>query len=156
MTSLTSKNINKLSQRRKLRKEKRKAETYLIYYKNKELIMELIEEVFDSIGEFTKDMKNMMLASCSRITTSFVKKYKVRKHIIKVIIISVIWLVIKAYAVDEEEEEWIDLSFMNEFLDESAPNLILKYERLIFKHLKYDVCGIEKRSPKNPCNFITN
>lgn len=156
MTSLSSMNIETLSKHRELISHKRKNETQITnHIKQMIFISTCVEEMLSFIGEFPEDMKKMMMTSCQRIILSFAKKYKVRKNLLLTICISTVWLVIKAYAVDEEEDnQWIDAIYMSNFSESSSPDQIIKYERLIFKHLNYEVYSPEKKSSLNPYNKI--
>jgi len=114
-------------------------------------LMLWVDKVIDSICQLSEDHKKMVYASCDRIINSYITTFKVKQHFWKAVALSTIWLVIKAYCIDEEEDEWIDACYMSEFSQEVSRKQIITFERLIFQHLDFEVIGPEKRSQLNSC-----
>ena len=112
---------------------------------NKKDIILWVNNSLDSICQLSPLQKRMMIHSCNRIINSYIETFRIRKRLWKEVAISTIWLVIKAYGIDEEEEQqWIDAKYMNELCPEVSREKIIILEMMIFKHINYQVIGPEK------------
>lgn len=112
---------------------------------NKEKRILFLNQVIDYIiPQISNIQRKMLLKSSIRIIESYIHTFKVKRKLWKTIIISTIWLTIKAYGIDEEEEYFIDVNYINNFYPDISRENILNFEILIFKHLNYDIISSEK------------
>jgi len=122
----------------------------------KHILMSWVNEVIASICQLSKDQKRMILASCDRIINSYINTFKIRTNIWQAVALSTIWLTIKAYGIDEEEDEWIDARYISEFCPYVSREQIVNFEMLVFKHLNYEVIGPERTTFLNSSNKKLN
>lgn len=123
---------------------------------NRQDLILWVYAVLQTICELSDLQKMLMINSCNRIINSYIDSFKIKRRQWKAIAISTIWLVIKAYAIDEEEDEKMDIEYMNAFCPEVSRDQIIKFEMLIFSHLNYQVIGQEKEIFLNSLNKIEN
>lgn len=154
MSSSTSQNIYNKIRKLDLTSnsfQERKRARIVIDSKNRKKVLDWVREVLENICDLSPSQKIMIFATCDRIINSYINTFKIMTELWKVIAISTIWLAIKAYCIDEEEEEeWYDAEYMASLFPGIKKEKIIEYEIMIFRHLNWDVNGPEKRSLLNP------
>ena len=116
--------------------------------RNRQDLILWVYGILGNICELSDLQKRLMLNTCNRIINSYIDAFKVRRRLWKAVAISTVWLAIKAYGIDEEEDQWIDARYMNELCPDVSRDQIIIFEMLIFRHINYQVIGHEKESIK--------
>ena len=112
--------------------------------RNRQDLILWVYAVLETICELSNLQKRLMLNTCNRIINSYIDAFKVRRRLWKAVAISTVWLAVKAYGIDEEEEQLIDAGYMNELCPDVSRDQIITFEMLIFRHVNYQVIGQEK------------
>ena len=117
------------------------------------LLLNWVSDVLNYMCNFSEHQKIMIFATCKRIINSYINTFQVKKNLWQVIAISTIWLAIKAYCIDEEEQdEWFDAEYMASLCPGISKKHVIDFEILIFKYLNCEIISQEKEIFKNHFN----